>query len=257
MTVPGSMSRPSRPNDVTRTSLYGRDVLQACGPLASISNRAMKQARRSPVAAGNEAGSTGAADNLASRARTAFARNIETVKQSLDPITPLIVAASELMVRALVSGHKILLCGNGGSAACAQLFSAHLLNRYTQERPGLPAITLSADGATLTAIANDHHFTDVFARQIMALGNPGDILVAFSTTGNSPNLTRAVEAAHARNMRCVALNGRDGGELGSVLARDDLNILVTGGSTARIREVHILTVHCLSELIDYQLLGQE
>ena len=216
----------------------------------------MKQPRKT-AKTGRATRDPGANDDLGGRVRAAFAHNMDTVERCLESLTPLIVSAAELMVRALVSGSKILLCGNGGSATCAQLFSSHLLNRYTHERPGLPAIALSADSAAVTAIANDHHFADVFARQVMALGHGGDVLVAFSTTGNSPNLTRAVEAAHSRDMHCVALNGRDGGELSAVLARDDINIIVAGESTARIREVHILAVHCLSELIDYQLLGQE
>jgi len=195
--------------------------------------------------------------NLLRRVRADFARNTALAERSVEPLAPLIVTAAAAMVQGLVSGHKILLCGNGGSAACAQLFSSHLLNRYTHERPGLPAIALTTDHATLTAIANDYHFGNVFSRQILALGQPGDILVAISTTGNSSNVIRAAEAAHSRDMRCIALNGRDGGELTAMLAPDDINICVTGESTARIREVHVLVIHCLSDLIDYQLLGQE
>ncbi|MHB8346947.1 MAG: D-sedoheptulose-7-phosphate isomerase [Acidiferrobacterales bacterium] len=216
----------------------------------------MKQTRKTTDSAG-QAAPDSASDDLVNRVRTTIAHHSELVERCLDPITPLIVAASTMMVRALISGHKILLCGNGGSASCAHLFSSHLLNRYTHERPGLPAIALTADCATMTAIANDHSFTDIFSRQVMVLGYAGDILVLFSTTGNSPNLTHAVEAAHSRDMQCIALNGRDGGELATLLAGEDVNICVASESTARIREVHILVVHCLSELIDFQLLGQE
>lgn len=216
----------------------------------------MKQARGDRLVAGSGAGSTVVRGDLVGRVRTAFTLHSTTVERCLEPLAPSIVSAAEMMVRALVSGRKILLCGNGGSATCAQLFSSHLLNRYTHERPGLPAIALTADCTTLTAIANDHQFTEVFARQIMSLGQSEDILVMFSTTGNSANLTRAVDAAHARGIRCIALNGRDGGELATALSHDDINIQVPGESTARIREIHVLAVHCLSELIDYQLLGQ-
>ena len=217
----------------------------------------MKQTRKNIVATGQPTSSAATDDDLGSHVRTAITHHAEIVERCLEPLTPLIVAAAAMMVRTLISGCKILLCGNGGSASCAQLFSSHLLNRYTHERPGLPAIALTADMATVTAIANDHGFADVFARQVMALGHAGDVLVVFSTTGNSPNLARAVEAAHSRDMHCITLNGRDGGELAAVLANGDVDICVAGESTARIREVHILVVHCLSELIDYQLLGQE
>ena len=217
----------------------------------------MKQTRKNTVATGQTTSSAAADDGLENHVRIAIAHHVEIVERCLAPLAPLIVAAAAMMVRTLLSGRKILLCGNGGSASCAQLFSSHLLNRYTHERPGLPAIALTADVATVTAIANDHGFSDVFARQVMALGHAGDVLVVFSTTGNSPNLARAVEAAHSRDMHCITLNGRDGGELAAVLANGDVDICVAGESTARIREVHILVVHCLSELIDYQLLGQE
>ncbi len=197
------------------------------------------------------------ASDLLLRVRNDFARSLRLAERSIESLAPLIVSAASRIVGSLVSGHKVLLCGNGGSAACAQLFSSHLLNRYTHERPGLPAIALTSDNATLTAIANDYHFENVFARQVLALGQPGDVLVAISTTGNSSNIIRAVEAARSRDMHCIALNGRNGGELADALARDDVSICVADESTARIREMHVLVIHCLSDLIDYQLLGQE
>ncbi len=191
------------------------------------------------------------------RVHNDFACSLSLAERSIELLAPLIVAAAARIVGSLVSGHKVLLCGNGGSATCAQLFSSHLLNRYTHERPGLPAIALTTNSAMLTAIANDYHFENVFARQVLALGQPGDVLVAISTTGNSSNIIRAVEAARSRDMHCVALNGRNGGELADMLTEDDVNICVADESTARIREMHVLIIHCLSDLIDYQLLGQE
>jgi D-sedoheptulose 7-phosphate isomerase len=160
------------------------------------------------------------------------------------------------MIQALLTDRKILVCGNGGSAADAQHFSAELLNRFERERPGLPAISLTTDTSTLTAIANDYHFDDIFAKQVRALGQSGDVLLGITTSGNSRNVIRAVEAAHERDMICVALNGREGGEMTTVLTGNDVNICVPGSSTARIQEVHGIAIHCLCDLIDYQLLGQ-
>jgi D-sedoheptulose 7-phosphate isomerase len=164
--------------------------------------------------------------------------------------------AATLMIQALLSDRKILACGNGGSAADAQHFSSELLNRFERDRPGLPAIALSTDTSALTSIANDYDFDEVFAKPVRALGQPGDVLLAITTSGNSPNVLRAVEAAHERNMAVVALNGREGGELASMLTGNDVNLCVRAHSTARIQEVHGLVIHCLCDLIDYQLLGQ-
>ena len=154
-----------------------------------------------------------------------------------------------------MSERKILVCGNGGSAADAQHFSAELLNRFERERPGLPAISLTTDTSTLTSIANDYHFDDIFAKQVRALGKSGDVLLGITTSGNSPNVIRAVKAAHEREMTCVALNGRSGGKLTGDLRETDVNLCVAGASTARIQEVHGIIIHCLCDLIDFQLLG--
>jgi D-sedoheptulose 7-phosphate isomerase len=161
------------------------------------------------------------------------------------------------MIDSLLSEGKILVCGNGGSAADAQHFSAELLNRFERERPGLPAFALTTDASTLTSIANDYHFDDVFAKQVRALGKSGDVLLAITTSGNSPNVIRAVRAAHERGMICVALNGRSGGKLTSELQAADINLCVAGASTARIQEVHGIIIHCLCDLIDFQLLGAD
>jgi D-sedoheptulose 7-phosphate isomerase len=167
-----------------------------------------------------------------------------------------IIAAAELIVARLVNGGKLLSCGNGGSAADAQHFSSEMINRFERERPGLPAIALTTDSSTLTSIANDYRFDQVFERQIHALGQPGDLLLAISTSGSSPNVIRAVLAAHERDMFVIALSGRDGGELATQLAEADVEIRVPSESTARIQEVHLLVIHCLCDLIDQQLLGQ-
>lgn len=185
-----------------------------------------------------------------------FEQNIRTVQQSMAVLAPVIGAAANAMISALLSDGKILVCGNGGSAADAQHFSAELLNRFERERPGLPAIALTTDTSTLTSIANDYHFEAIFAKQIRALGQAGDVLLAITTSGNSPNVLRAVEAAHERDMVCIALNGREGGQLNDILRDSDINICVNGPSTARIQEVQALVIHCLCDLIDYQLLGQ-
>ena len=196
------------------------------------------------------------ASALIRRIKGHFDESARTTQQSMDGLAPLISTAAGVMIGALLSDRKILVCGNGGSAADAQHFSAELLNRFERERPGLPAISLTTDTSTLTSIANDYHFDAVFAKQVRALGQAGDVLLGITTSGNSPNVLRAVEAAHERDMICVALNGREGGQLNDILRESDINICVNGPSTARIQEVHGLVIHCLCDLIDYQLLGQ-
>ncbi len=193
---------------------------------------------------------------LITRVKNNFQESILTTRNCMEDLAPVIATAASCMIQALLSDRKILVCGNGGSAADAQHFSAELLNRFERERPGLPAISLTTDTSTLTSIANDYHFDDIFAKQVRALGQSGDVLLGITTSGNSRNVIRAVEAAHERDMICVALNGREGGELTTVLAGNDVNICVPGSSTARIQEVHGIVIHCLCDLIDYQLLGQ-
>ncbi|HUW99204.1 MAG TPA: phosphoheptose isomerase [Acidiferrobacter sp.] len=196
-------------------------------------------------------------DALTSRALRHFDESIHTKQSCKDELAPLIARGAQIMIQALLNDRKILSCGNGGSAADAQHFSSELLNRFEIERPGLPAFALTTDGSTVTSIANDHHFEEIFARQVRALGHAGDVLLAISTSGNSANIIRAVDAAHERGMRCVALNGRDGGDLSAVLTAEDADIRVATTSTARIQEVHITVIHCLCDLIDCQLLGQD
>ena len=193
---------------------------------------------------------------LLARVRNNFQESVLTIRDSAEALSPLITRAAAHMIRALLSDHKILACGNGGSAADAQHFSAEMLNRFERERPGLPGIALTTDTSTLTSIANDYHFDEVFSKQVRAIGQAGDVLLGITTSGNSRNVIRAVEAAHERGMTCVILNGRNGGDIVATLQPEDVNLCVNGPSTARIQEVHGLIIHCLCDLIDHQLLGQ-
>jgi len=186
-----------------------------------------------------------------------FTDHLELVTQAREQLAPVILEAASRMTQALLADHKILTCGNGGSAADAQHFSSELLNRFERERPGLPAIALTTDSSTLTSIANDYRYEEVFSKQVTALGQPGDILFAISTSGNSPNIQRAVRAAQARRMTSIVLTGNGGGELGRMLEADDLCLLVPPASTARTQEIHIITIHCLCDLIDTQILGAD
>lgn len=191
-------------------------------------------------------------DNI-ERIKHHFSDSIQAKIASADILAPAIANASDLIVQSLLEGHKILTCGNGGSAADAQHFSSEMLNRFETERPSLPAIALTTDTSTLTSIANDFSYHEVFAKQIRALGQAGDILLAISTSGNSKNILHAIEAAHDRHMRVVALTGREGGEMVSMLEPTDVEICVPVQSTARIQEVHLLVIHCICDYIDHAL----
>jgi len=166
-----------------------------------------------------------------------------------------IARATDLLTGTLRAGGKILSCGNGGSAGDAQHFSAELLNRFERERPGLAAMALSTDTSTLTSIANDYAYEQVFSKQVAALGRPGDTLLAISTSGNSPNVIAAIHAAHERGMRVVALTGRNGGKMAPALGAGDVEIRVPAERTARIQEVHLVVIHCLCDGIDQALFG--
>ncbi len=168
-----------------------------------------------------------------------------------------IAMAAERMVQCLLTEGKILVCGNGGSAADAQHFSAELLNRFEVERPPLAAIALTTDASTLTSIANDYQFDKVFSKQVQALGQARDILLAISTSGQSPNILEAVRAAHERDMVVVALTGKGGGKLAESLTGNDVHLSVESQNTARIQEVHILVLHCLCDAIDCILVGAD
>ena len=173
-----------------------------------------------------------------------------------DGLAQPIANGAQIFFDCVTNDSKILCCGNGGSAADAQHFAAELLNRFEKERPGLACIALTTDTSVLTSIANDYDYNQIFSKQVRALGLPGDSLLAISTSGNSPNVVAAIRAAHERNMRVVALTGRDGGEMARALGADDILICVDAQSTARIQEVHLLTLHCLCDIIDYLLLGE-
>jgi D-sedoheptulose 7-phosphate isomerase len=189
------------------------------------------------------------------RIKVLFRDSIETKQRSLEVLVPSIAAAAQAMTNCLLNNGKILSCGNGGSAGDAQHFSAEMLNRFEMERPGLPAMALTTDTSTLTSIANDYCYEDIFSKQVRALGQQGDILLGISTSGNSENVLRAVHAAHERDMAVVALTGRDGGKMAGIYRENDVEIRVPASSTARIQEVHLLLIHCLCDFIDRQLLG--
>lgn len=191
----------------------------------------------------------------AERVLQMFNASIALKHQALATLPEPIAIAANHIVASLLEGGKLLCCGNGGSAGSAQLLSAKMLNGFERERPGLPAISLTTDSSILTAIANDYGYDQVFARQINAIGHPGDLLVVMTTSGNSANLTRAVEAAHERQMRVIALTGRDGGVLTDLIDENDIEIRVPADTPARTQEVHLLIIHCLCDLVDQQLLG--
>lgn len=185
--------------------------------------------------------------------KTQFNESIQTKIAAAEQLPAYIEKAASMMVQSLISGNKILSCGNGGSAGDAQHFSSELLNRYERDRPSLPAIALTTDSSTITSIANDYSYDEVFSKQVKALGQAGDILLAISTSGNSRNVINAMEAALSRDMTIVALTGKDGGEMAGLLGDNDVEIRVPSDRTARIQEVHLLVIHCLCESIDNTL----
>ena len=182
-----------------------------------------------------------------------FNDSIATKQAALQVLVPHILAAGKLMVDSLSHDGKVMSCGNGGSAADSQHFSAELLNRFERERPGIAGIALTTDTSTLTSISNDYEYNEIFSKQVRALGRKGDVLLAISTSGNSPNVMRAIDAAHEKGVKVVALTGRDGGKMAAQLKDGDVEIRVPAKVTARIQEVHLLALHCLCDLIDEQL----
>ena len=191
------------------------------------------------------------------RIKDNFRESIRVKTEATNVLAPVIAKAAEAISNALLNDHKIMACGNGGSAADAQHFSAEMLNRFEMERPGLPAITLTTDSSTLTSIANDYQFAEIYSKQIRALGQPGDVLLAISTSGESHNIIHAVDAAHDRDMVVIALTGREGGQIADLMNENDVEIRVPTWSTARIQEVHIMAIHCICDLVDLRLLGQD
>ncbi|MBK7593563.1 MAG: phosphoheptose isomerase [Betaproteobacteria bacterium] len=191
------------------------------------------------------------------RIRQHFADSAQLKLDAAELLAPEIARASSIITAALLADGKILACGNGGSAGDAQHFAAEMVGRFERERPELPALSLATDTSILTAVANDYAFEQVFARQVRALGARGDVLLAISTSGNSPNVIAAIAAAHDREMRVVALTGRGGGRVSGLLTDADVHLCVPHDRTARIQEVHLLVIHCLCDAIDATLLGDD
>ena len=196
-------------------------------------------------------------DNTANNVKSLFDASIKAKQDARDKLSQPITSAIEAMAIALKNGNKILSCGNGGSAADAQHFAAELVCRFERERPALAAIALTVDTSALTAISNDYHFDETFARQIDALAKADDILLAISTSGFSTNVVRAIEQAHKQGMIVIALTGRDGGQVAKILNKNDIEIRVLSESTARIQEIHLLTIHCLCDQIDENLFPEK
>ena len=193
--------------------------------------------------------------DLIQRISSNFTESANLKLEIMDQLAGPIASAAERMLQCLMDDGKILSCGNGGSAADSQHFAAELLNRFETERPGLAAFSLTSDPSTLTSIANDYDYSQIFSKQVLALGRPKDLLLAISTSGNSRSVLEAVSAAHELKMGVIALTGRSGGELAEMLWPEDIHICVASNSTARIQEVHILALHCLCDAIDCLLLG--
>ena len=191
------------------------------------------------------------------RIREHFAASAELKLAAGAQLAPAIARAAEVMTTCLFADGRILACGNGGSAADAQHFAAEMVGRFERERPELPAIALTVDSSILTAVANDYAFDQVFAKQVRALGRKGDVLLAFSTSGNSSNVITAIDAAREREMHVVALTGKGGGRIGELLGEGDVHVCVPHDRTARIQEVHLTILHCLCDAIDCTLLGDD
>ena len=197
------------------------------------------------------------ADMLEQRIGQQFIDSADLKYQAAQQMSKPIAEAVQALMTCVTNGGKVLACGNGGSAADCQHFAAEFVGRFERERPELAAIALSTDSSILTAIANDYHFDQIYAKQVRALGQPGDVLLAISTSGNSANVIAAIEAAHQREMTVVALTGKGGGRMGAMLRETDVHLCVPHDRTARIQEVHLLTIHCLCDGVDTLLLGSQ
>jgi D-sedoheptulose 7-phosphate isomerase len=194
---------------------------------------------------------------LEQRIEQQFIDSADLKYQAAQVLSKPIAAAVQALLACVTSGGKVLACGNGGSAADAQHFAAEFVGRFERERPELGAIALTTDSSILTAIANDYDFSQIYVKQVRALGQPGDVLLAISTSGNSANILAAIEAAHEREMTIVAMTGKGGGKIGMALRDTDVHICVPHDRTARIQEVHLLVLHCLCDGVDTQLLGEQ
>ncbi|MDI9818003.1 MULTISPECIES: SIS domain-containing protein [unclassified Legionella] len=190
------------------------------------------------------------------RVRQLFGISIEAKIAVADLLSAKIAKAGLRLANCLLNDGKILLCGNGGSAANCLHFSSALINHFDVERPPLPVVALTSDLASLTSVAADSHYDQIFARQIHALGQEGDVLIVLSTSGNADNILQAVNAANDRGMDTIALSGRDGGLLANHLGPEDIELKVQADNAARIREMHLFILHCFCDLIDQSLFGQ-
>lgn len=193
----------------------------------------------------------------AQKVKDLFNDSIQALAEAGDLLAPMIPVAADLISAAMLNENKVLACGNGGSAATVQHFTAIMLNSFEIERPGLPAIALTSDSTTLTAIADDYQFADVYSKKIRALGMPGDVLLAVSPNGNSHSIVHAIDAAHDRRIQVVALTGQDGGRITGLLQETDVEVRAPNWTNARIQEIHLIVIHAICDLIDRRLLGQE
>jgi D-sedoheptulose 7-phosphate isomerase len=192
----------------------------------------------------------------AAHLKTHFEDGIELRRRMAETMPAQIARAGQALAAALQAGRKALACGNGGSAADCQHFAAELVGRFERERRGLPAVALTVDSSALTAIANDYDFDRVFSKQVEALGNAGDFLLAISTSGSSRNVVEAARAAQARGLQVIALTGRDGGALAKMLRPEDFLLNVEHPRTMRVQEIHLLAIHCLCEVVDNVIFGE-
>jgi D-sedoheptulose 7-phosphate isomerase len=195
--------------------------------------------------------------NLAEHIQSHFNESIELKRRIGETLSPQIAAAGEALAQALRADRKVLACGNGGSAADSQHFAAEIVGRFERERPGMPAIALTTDTSAITAIANDYSYDVVFSKQIESLGRAGDFLLGISTSGNSKSIVEAIRVAQARDMRVIALTGRDGGAMAKMLRPNDFHLNVAHPRTMRVQEVHLLVIHCLCEVVDNVLFGEK
>ncbi len=195
--------------------------------------------------------------DMTAHLRQHFEEGIELRRRMAETMPREIARAGEALAAALKAGHKALACGNGGSAADSQHFAAEIVGRFERERPGMPAVALTVDTSALTALANDYDWDRVFAKQVEALGQAGDVLLAISTSGNSKNVVEAVRAAQSKGLVVIALTGRDGGAMAKMLTAKDFHLNVAHPRTMRVQEIHLLAIHCLCEVVDNVIYGEQ
>jgi D-sedoheptulose 7-phosphate isomerase len=195
--------------------------------------------------------------DLTAHLKQHFDEGIELRRKMAETMPAAIARAGTALAHALKGGKKALACGNGGSAADSQHFAAEIVGRFERERPGMPAMALTVDTSALTAIANDYDWNSVFSKQVQALGQPGDVLLGISTSGNSKNVLEAIKAAHGKDMVVIALTGRDGGAMAKMLKPTDHHLNVAHPRTMRVQEIHLLVIHCLCEVVDNVIFGEK